>query len=159
MNTTASFRLSVPSLIRGVVVHSVIVFGLTIAFCRGVGAYTLRRATDALMGIAFCYLMVCLSIWIGRALRFYHQTEHFTGPLKVTKNDRSDLPPARRKWLLLVFENQLFIPWVGVGLAALVVAILFGSVLSAQYPPDTVLNFLVSKTLNPMLVPGGLYNP
>lgn len=154
-----AFHLSRPSLAAGVIIHSLVIFGLTALFCRGVGAYTIRKATDALVTFSFCYLLLGLSTWVSRSLRFYNQSERFTNLLRVTHNDRPDLDPARRRLLLLVYENQIFIPWVTMGLVGIILGILFGSVLSAQFPPDSVLDFLVSDTLNPILKPGGVFHP
>ena len=146
-------------MVLNTLLHLVIILGLTWAFCYGTGSYTLRRATDALMGFSFIYLLLGITIWVGRAARFYTQTDHFKGLYQATSLDRGDLPLARRRWLLWIYENHPLIAWVVAGLILITLAIVVGSMMTDQFPPNTVLNFLVKKNLPPELQPGGYYNP
>ncbi len=149
MTRTYSF---LPPLIA-FLIHLCVLGLLAFLFCWGTASYTLRRATDALVGFGFLYGLLGLTIWVGRGLRFYNQTGHFTGLMKVSANDRNDLPPRRRAWLLLVQENRMLIPWVLAGLFVVFVGLLFGTVLTARFSPDTVLPFLVRPDLPPLLKP------
>lgn len=153
------FRLSFPILTAAVFLHAAIILTLTFLFCWGFGCYTLRKSTDALFAIGFCYTLIGLMFWVGRALRFYYQTEAYTSALRVTDNDHQALGIRQRRWLLIVYENRLAIPWITAGILALSTAILFGAILSAQFPPDTVLNFLVRDNLPPIIRPGGILAP
>jgi hypothetical protein len=158
--TNASpFRLSFPILTAAALLHTAIILTLTFLFCWGFGCYTLRKSTDALFTIAFCYTLVGLMFWVGRALRFYYQSEAYTSILRMTDNDLPALSIPQRRWLLIVYENRLAIPWTAAGILTLLAAILFGSILSAQFPPDTILSFLVRDNLPPIIRPGGILAP
>ncbi len=137
----------------GFLIHLFVLGLLSFLFCWGTASYTLRRATDVLVGFGFLYGLLGLTTWVGRGLRFYIQTERFTGLMKVTANDRNDLPPRQRAWLLLVHENRMLFPWVLAGLFCVFVGLLFGTVLTARFSPDTVLRFLVRPDLPPLLRP------
>lgn len=153
------FHFSAGWLVAGIVIHGLVLGGLTFLFCWAVGGYTLRKLTDVLLTFSFCYMLLGLSIWVGRGMRFYNQSEGFTNLLRVTINDRPELGLALRRRLLWIYENQMFIPWVAVGLVGMALGLLFGTYLTEQFPPDTVLDFLVRQSLNPILKPGGLLHP
>ncbi len=137
----------------GFLIHLCALGLLSFLFCWGTASYTLRRATDVLVGFGFLYGLLGLTIWVGRGLRFYNQTEHFTGLMKVTANDRNDLPKRMRARLLLVQENRMLIAWVLAGLFSVFIGLLFGTVLTARFSPDSVLPFLIRPDLPPQLEP------
>ena len=130
--------------------------GITFLFYWGTAIYTVRKVTDALFTISFCYTLLGITIWAGRAMRFYNQSEHFTSIMKVSPNDRPDLSPAQRRWVLLISENRALIAWTLAGLVPMLLALLVGLALTVQFPPDTVLRFLVRPDLPPQLAPGVL---
>ena len=156
---TRTFRISYPPLILIGIFHEVLILWLTYSFCRLFGCYTIRKATDALSAISFCYTLMGLSIWAERSLRFYRQTEHYRGVWRATLNDDHALGLKQRRWLLIVYENRATIPWVIAGTIALFISILFGSMLSSQFPPSTILDFLVRDNLSPLIRPGGILAP
>jgi hypothetical protein len=87
-------------------------------------------------------------------MRFYRESGHLIGTVLVTTRDRTDASPRQRAWILFIYENRALIPWVVVGLLALLAAFILGLWLPAPFSPDTVLPFLVRPDLPPALRPG-----
>ncbi len=144
-----TYRLSIAPITAAVFIHILILTGLTWLFCWGLAAYTMRKETDALFALSFCYGLLGLTTWAGRVLRFYNQSGHFSGEFRVTRNDRADLPIAQRRWLLIVYENRFLLPWVIAALIVLAAAFVLGMILK----PDIVLPFLVRPDLPPQIRP------
>ena len=140
-------RLSFPILLAFGVTIALLLLGSTWLIGWGFGVYTIRWATDLLFTFSLCHTLMGLTLWIGRGLRFYLDSNGFKAQVFATDHDRLDLNPRQRAWWLLVHENQLLIPWVGVGLLLMLLAVLFGVVLRELIPPDTILLFMVRKDL------------
>lgn len=148
------YRLSFPKMFFNGLLQFILLIGLTYLFCWGLGVYTIRKSTDALFMISFCYTLVAAEIWGGRALRFFFTSDHLKGPCPATPNDLPELKPRQRAWILFIYENRVVIPWVIAGVLTVFIAFELGLILSARFSPDTVLPFLVRDDLPPMMRPG-----
>ena len=136
------------------ILHGIIIIGLTFLFCWGLGAYTLRKSTDALLAFSFCYTLIGVEIWVGRILRFYQQSEHLKGLIPVTKYDQPELKPRQRAWILFVYENCILIPWVLVRALIFFISYELGQTIPTRVSQDIVLPFLVRPDLPPVMQPG-----
>jgi len=136
-------RLSLRVILISALFSMLIVLGLSWLFGWGFGVYTVRWATDLMFVFSLCHTLTGLTIWVGRALRFYTESGGFKVQAYVMENDRLDISPQERAWWLVIHENQLFIGWVLAGLLLMLLAVLFGVVLTKQIPPDTILRFMI----------------
>ncbi len=140
-------RLSLRLILITALVSLVVLLGLTWLVGWGFGVYTVRWATDLLFVFSLCYTLFGLTVWVGRALRFYTESGGFRVQAYIMENDRLDISPRERAWWLLIHENQIFIGWVLAGLLLMLLAVLFGVVLNKQIPPDTILRFMIRGDL------------
>lgn len=148
------YRLSFPKMFLNGLLQFIILICVTFLFCWGLGVYTIRKSTDALFMISFCYTLLVGEIWVGRILRFFFTSGHLKGPCPATPNDLPELKPRQRAWILFIYENRVVIPWVVAGVLAVFIAFELGLILPARFSPDTVLPFLVRDDLPQMMQPG-----
>ena len=87
---------------------------------------------------------------MGRGVRYYQQSDGFKGVIKVTGHDQPSLSPAKRGWLLLVYENRFLAAGVLAGI--LLVAAAF--IVARSLPLRLVLPFLVRSDLPVYWQPG-----
>lgn len=148
-------KINLAELLLSGSINTVVILGAAWLFCWGLGAYTLRKSLDALFFISFVHTLFGMAVWWQRIQRFYFLSGQFRGETKATAHDRPEWPPARRRWLLVIGENQIFVAWAVVGILMVLATAVVGMLLPPRYAEDTVLPFLVRSDLPFYVQPDG----